>query len=196
MPDFSIILLSFVAMILSLTVHEFSHALAGLRLGDETARRMGRLTLNPLSHVDPIGTVLIPLLGALTGFPVFGWAKPVPYNVKYGKWGAVIIALAGPGSNFVFAAVAALLLQIVAGTGVAATSLLPTFLVLLILVNVVLGVFNFLPVPPLDGSKLADALLDSPQHRHILQFLHQRGTMILFGLILAAPVFVFYAASA
>lgn len=181
-------LLGLVAMLISLTVHEFSHALVGLMLGDETARRAGRLTLNPMSHIDPIGTVLIPLVGALSGLPVIGWAKPVPfnpYNLKYPKWGPTMVALAGPVSNFLGAAVYLLMLKFVVSTlGLPITNLLPLFLTLLAVVNIVLGVFNFIPVPPLDGSNVLKALLDHPKHRNTVFFLETKGPMILFAIII------------
>lgn len=175
-------------MLISLSTHEFSHALAGYVLGDETAKRMGRLTLNPLSHIDPVGTILIPLLGAFSGLPLFGWAKPVPfnpYNLRYRKWGAAIVAMAGPVSNFVLAFVYLFLLKFVLeGLKLPANNLLPLFLAMLVVVNIVLGVFNFIPIPPLDGSQLLGVLLDSPQHRNIRLFLETRGPMILFLLIM------------
>jgi Zn-dependent protease len=138
-------------------------------------------------HLDPIGTVLIPLLGALSGLPLIGWAKPVPfnpYNLRYQKWGPVMVALAGPVSNFLFAAVYLAILKIAfQALGLPFTNLLVIFLILLVMINIALGIFNFIPVPPLDGSKLAYALLDSPKHRRIVYFLETRGPVLLLALV-------------
>jgi Zn-dependent protease len=181
-------LVAILAMFISLSTHEFSHALAGYLLGDHTAKRMGRLTLNPAAHIDPIGTIVVPLLGALSGFPLIGWAKPVPfnpYNLKYRKWGPTIVALAGPVSNFVLAFFYLLLLRFsLTVLHLGLTNLLVVFLLVLSIINVVLGVFNFIPVPPLDGSKLLHALLDHPKYTHALMMLESRGPMILMFIII------------
>jgi len=181
-------LLGLGAMLISLTVHEFSHALASFLLGDETARRAGRLTLNPAAHIDPIGTLLIPAIGAMSGLPVMGWAKPVPfnpYNLKFHKWGPVIVALAGPISNFIGAAFYLAMIRVCLFVfHLPVTNLLILFLTILAAVNIVLGVFNFFPVPPLDGSNLLKALLDHPKHHQTLFFLETKGPMILFAIII------------
>ena len=178
---------SLVAFVITLTVHEFSHALVGYYLGDETAKRLGRLTLNPIPHLDPIGTILFPIIGAVTGAPVFGWAKPVPvnpYNLRYGKWGAVLVALAGPASNVVVAVLATVTLLALTAAGLAPNNLLAVFLVLLAMISLVLAVFNLIPVAPLDGSRLLSALLDSPKHRSLRVFLETRGPLILLLVIM------------
>lgn len=176
-------ILGFAAFIVTLTAHEFSHALGGFLLGDETAKRYGRLTLNPLAHIDPIGTILIPLIGTLGGIPLIGWAKPVPfnpYNLKHGKWGAVIVSLAGPFANLVVATLAMLLTLLVTGPmGLMPDNLLVIFLSYLVMVSLALAVFNLLPVPPLDGSRLLHVILASPKHRNLLIFLETRGPLIL-----------------
>lgn len=181
-------LVGVLALLISLSVHEYCHALAGFVLGDETAKRMGRLTLNPIAHIDPIGTILVPLLGMISGLPVFGWAKPVPfnpYNLKYPKWGPIIVALAGPISNFFSAFLYVLLLKLCLGPlNLPPNNLLVTFLVILIIVNIVLGLFNFIPVPPLDGSRILTSLLDSPRHRNTLMFLETKGPMILLIIVI------------
>ncbi|OIO51957.1 hypothetical protein COY93_03300 [Candidatus Uhrbacteria bacterium CG_4_10_14_0_8_um_filter_58_22] len=186
--NFTFILIALLALYVSLTVHEFSHALSAYLQGDRTAQRSGRLTLNPLAHIDPVGTVLVPLLGALSGFPLIGWAKPVPFNphnLRNSRWGSVAVALAGPISNFVMAFVFLGLLRLaVINFALPQSNLLVVFLFLLVTVNVVLGIFNFIPVPPLDGSKLLHALLDAPQYRSLLITLETRGPLILMGLIL------------
>jgi Zn-dependent protease len=156
-------ILLFVALLLSLTLHEFAHAWSAWKLGDDTAARMGRLSLNPLVHADPIGTVLFPLLGL-----PFGWAKPVPVNparfrrdVNMGR-GMAITAAAGPLSNVVLAVAAAVAYGLLArfspdlvrpGEGAARA------LAALLQINVVLALFNLLPVPPLDGSRIVDGFL-------------------------------------
>jgi Zn-dependent protease len=182
------ILIGLLAMLISLSTHEFSHALAGYLLGDETAKRMGRLTLNPVAHIDPVGTILIPLIGAFSGLPLFGWAKPVPfnpYNLRYQKWGAAMVAMAGPISNIVLAFVYLFSLKFaIEVLNLPVQNLLPLFLAMLVVVNVVLAVFNLIPVPPLDGSQLLGTLLDSPKHRDIRLFLETKGPTILFIIIM------------
>lgn len=188
MDNFLFAILGLAAMLVSLTVHEFSHALAGLALGDHTAMRSGRLSLNPMAHIDPIGTVLIPLLGALSGVPIMGWAKPVPYNpynLRFPKYGPLIVALAGPISNFVMAAVYLSALKWALGPlGLAQNNLLVLFLTALSIVNIVLGVFNFIPVPPLDGSNLLRIFLDHPKYRDTLFFLETKGPILIFAFIM------------
>lgn len=181
-------ILGFVAMIISLTVHEFSHGLMALGLGDDTAKRAGRLTLNPLSHIDLIGTVVLPILGILSGLPLLGWAKPVPYstyNIKYPRFGGMFIALAGPISNFVMAiislSVLAILIKVV---NLPLENFLIMFLIIFALINISLGFFNLLPLPPLDGSKILSAIFNSPKHQKIFMLLEQRGFWILWGIIL------------
>ncbi len=152
-----------IPLILSLTVHEFSHAWAAWRLGDDTAARMGRLTLNPIPHIDPIGTLLLPMLGI-----PFGWAKPVPvatHRFRRGismATGNILTSLAGPVSNLVLGLVVAVLLGILArfapdairpGQGVS------ELLWNLMTVNAALAVFNVIPIPPLDGSHVAEELM-------------------------------------
>jgi Zn-dependent protease len=144
-----------VILIVAFTIHEFAHAYTAVQLGDDTPRQMGRLTLNPLAHLDPIGSLLLIIAG-------FGWAKPVPvnpYNLRNGpKMGMVLVAAAGPFSNFVMAALAAIpfRLGIVPdlGGGGSIVPSLQDFLVSFIYINLVLMLFNLIPIPPLDGSKI------------------------------------------
>jgi len=182
------LLISILALLISLGTHEFCHALVSFWLGDSTAKRLGRLTLNPLAHIDPIGTVLVPLIGMLSGFPIIGWAKPVPtnpYNLRYHKWGMTIVALAGPVSNLLGAAVYLVMLKtVLAVFDLPLHNLLVLFLAQLVMVNLVLCLFNLLPVPPLDGSRLMEALLDAPKYRNLLFFLERQGPMLLFLLIM------------
>lgn len=171
-----------VVIILALTVHEFAHAYVAYKHGDKTAEHAGRLTLNPLPHISLSGFIFMLIFG-------FGWAKPVPfnpYNLKNPKRDAVWIALAGPGSNLIMAAAAAIILRIVLTTGIAAGSLLPLFLILTVIINLFLLFFNIVPVPPLDGSKLIDALLQKPQHAQLRIAIHTYGPQILFAMVFIA----------
>jgi Zn-dependent protease len=170
-----------IAIFVALTVHEFSHALMGKLRGDATAEREGRLTLNPISHIDFTGFILLLLFG-------FGWAKPVPYNpynLKDPKWDSVRIALAGPFSNMIMAAIAGTAFRIlVVGGIIAPLNLLSIFLFLTILLNLFLLLFNIIPVHPLDGSKLFFALFDGPQHQELRRFVATRGPQILMIAVL------------
>ena len=170
-----------------LTVHEFSHAWAGHMLGDITAKREGRLTLNPLSHIDPFMTLLLPLGLILLGSPVvFGAAKPVPFNperVRYGEFGAAMIAVAGPLSNLVMAALAAGIVNLFQGSlGVD----LIQILLLFVIINIGLFVFNMIPIPPLDGSRLLYAFAPESLQR-FMATLENFGVFLIFGLIVMAP---------
>lgn len=173
------------AILASLTVHEFSHALMAKTRGDLTAEREGRLTLNPLAHLDLFGFIPMLLFG-------FGWAKPVPfnpYNLKNPKWDSVLIALAGPFSNLVVATVAALSIRYLVGSQIITSlNLLVVFLFLLIILNLFLMFFNFVPVPPLDGSKLFLALFDAPRYADLRRIVLVRGPQLLMVLILLSLV--------
>lgn len=170
-------------ILLSLTVHEFSHAYMAYRKGDRTAESAGRLTMNPLSHIDPIGFIALLFFG-------FGWAKPVPfnpYNLKDPRRDALHIALAGPTSNFLVAVAAALVFRLLIALDVLSmTSLLPTFLILLILVNLFLMIFNLVPLYPLDGSSILDAVLVKPHQQKIRQQIAFYGPRVLFTLVIIA----------
>ncbi len=186
MDSFVEVIIMFCALILSLVVHEYTHGLVAYFLGDDTARRAGRLTLNPLPHLDMVGTVVLPLLAIVSGFPIIGWAKPVPYNpynLKDQKWGPVYVAIAGPLSNFAGAAIYLTALKYLIGS-LGQSNLLIVFLIQLAIVNIVLGIFNLLPVPPLDGSKILSALFDSPKHRSTLLWLETRGPNLLMAIVL------------
>lgn len=165
-----------VAILVSLTIHEFSHALIARWRGDRTAEREGRLTLNPLAHLDLFG--FIPLL-----FLGFGWAKPVPfnpYNLRNPKWDSVAVALAGPLSNLLLALIAGLGLRFFLFFSPAGSDfLLVTFLVILILLNLSLLLFNLIPIHPLDGSKLFFAIFDRPHHAALRRFVAENGPRLL-----------------
>jgi Zn-dependent protease len=187
--DFSRIFIEFVVLIFSLTVHEAAHAFTSDRLGDPTARLLGRVSLNPAVHVDPIGTILFPLIAMVTNVPVLGWAKPVPVNITRlkGHWKRkyMLIAAAGPASNVVLAILASVLLHVVPVAGdVEAATLAPlaAFLYQAVLLNVLLAVFNMVPVPPLDGGNVLAGVLRGPV-ADAYESLRPYGFMILYGLM-------------
>jgi Zn-dependent protease len=175
------VLIVFVVILISMTVHEYMHAYVGYRLGDTTAHDEGRLSLNPLRHIDPFMTVLLPLITlVLFHLPILA-AKPVPFNparLKYDEYGAALLALAGPLSNLAMAFVAALLSNFVA-LGSFADLLLDTFVV----INVALFVFNLVPIPPLDGSRVLYAFAPDSLRR-VLEAIEPFGFIVVFGLIL------------
>lgn len=169
------------AILIALTVHEFSHALVGKWRGDDTAERYGRLTLNPLAHIDPAGFIMLLVAG-------FGWAKPVPFDPRQLRQpvkDGLLIALAGPISNVVLAVIAALLTRaLVLGGAVSPTSLLSAFLVLSVVVNLLLALFNLIPVHPLDGSKIVDAVFHAPRYAKFRHALETYGPRVLFVAVL------------
>jgi len=147
-----------IILIFSAIVHEVMHGVAAEWLGDKTARYAGRITLNPISHLDPVGSIFLPLILSLTHSPIlFAWAKPVPYNpynLRPGRWSEAIVAGAGPASNLVIALLCGLVIRLgVLGSDVS------QILYLVVVMNVMLCVFNLVPIPPLDGSKVLAALL-------------------------------------
>jgi len=190
--DFVQVFISFLVLVFSLTVHEAAHAWSADRLGDATARMLGRVSLNPAVHVDPIGTVLFPLIALLTNLPVIGWAKPVPVNILNlrGNWREryMVIAAAGPASNIVLAVIASLVLRAIAPASADAleeglVSPLATVLTSAIYINVLLAVFNMVPVPPLDGGNVLAGLLRGPVGQ-AFERIRPYGFMILYGLML------------
>src|SRR5512147_51363 len=183
-------------LLVGLPVHEFSHALAAYRLGDGTAKLFGRLTLNPIAHFDPVGGVLLAVtfLGSAAAGSAFGfgWAKPTPVNplnLRYGRRGEAIVAAAGPISNFVLAAAAAIPMRyLIANPELAIqVPLLVQVLDYFIYINIVLMVFNLIPVPPLDGSKILFAFLDRRTEYQIRPILEQYGFFILILLFFIPP---------
>lgn len=168
------------ALLLTLSVHEFAHAYIGFRLGDPTAERMGRLTINPLAHIDPIGFLMVLLVG-------FGYAKPVPFNPSYLRdriWGPAMIAAAGPFSNLLLGTACALIYRFVAPS-LGPNNLLTFVLATLGVINFALMLFNLIPVPPLDGSKVLIAALSDSRFNQIRAFLELQGPYLLLMLILA-----------
>ena len=176
-------------LVIAIVCHEVAHGYAAQLLGDPTASRQGRLTLNPLRHVDPVGTLLVPGALALAGGPVFGWAKPVPvnkYRLRNPRLGMMAVAAAGPGINFVLALLGAVALgaaMAALGPGVMEDgNALGTALSLFLLINIFLGLFNLLPIPPFDGSHIVGGLL--PQRvQPYWERLQAAGIVLLLGLI-------------
>ena len=187
-------LVQFCVLLFSLSFHEFGHAWTALRCGDPTARNLGRVTLNPLAHADPIGTVLFPLLQIFARVPLIGWAKPVPYdrhNLRHPGRDDILIGIAGPGANLILAFLAAVLMRLSAvGAGAAEAGVgaslhefgqvvLPRFLE----INLLLALFNLLPVPPLDGSALVENLLPQPAGRAFRAFGARWGFVLVLALV-------------
>lgn len=184
MPNLQTLLIYIIPLLFAITLHEAAHGWVASKLGDHTARMMGRVTLNPIKHVDPVGTILVPLALLLmpgVGF-IFGWAKPVPINfraLRSQKSGMIWVALAGPGANFLMAigwlmlAIISLKLELFILYSMARVG---------IFLNILLAVFNLFPIPPLDGSRVISALLPGPLAYKYGQF-EQYGFLILLGLM-------------
>ncbi|MBP7807353.1 site-2 protease family protein [Candidatus Saccharibacteria bacterium] len=172
------ILFYLVSLIFAIGIHEAMHGYAAFWLGDDTAQQEGRLTLNPLKHIDPVLTVLMPMMLLLLGLPPFLAAKPVPFNpmrVKYEEFGAALIALAGPLTNFALAAFTAVLLRLF--VGIDSLYLLQALSIFLV-VNVAIFVFNMIPFPPLDGSRVLYAVAPAPVQR-VMEQIEQMGLVII-----------------
>jgi Zn-dependent protease len=185
-----------IMLLVGFPIHEFSHALAAYRLGDGTAKLFGRLTINPIAHFDPIGGVLLAVTfigSAASGSAFgFGWAKPTPVNpmnLMHGRRGEAIVAAAGPISNLILAAAAAIPLRYLIGQPelLAELTMLAQVLSLFVLINLVLMIFNLIPIPPLDGSKVVFAFLDRRTEYQIRPILEQYGFIILLVLFFLPP---------
>ncbi len=180
----------FVVILFSMMLHEIAHGFVAYRLGDETAKLSGRLTLNPFKHLDPFMSIILPLFLAITGMPVFGGAKPVPINtrnLKYGEWGFALVALAGPFTNFILAFVFFAIAHF-AGIPVSEaiysnSSVATIFFSTAIFVNIGFAVFNILPIPPLDGSRLLYAIAPD-SIRPAIESFERYGIIIIYVLIL------------
>lgn len=180
------IIIVVVSLLISVGVHEAMHALVAHRLGDTTASDEGRLTLNPLKHIDVLTTILLPTVMLLLHLPPIFVAKPVPFDpsqVRYGEYGAALMAIAGPFSNFVLAAIAALILRFVPLSGEMVNALL-----LFLTVNVGLFIFNMLPIPPLDGSRLLYAFAPEPLQRVMYQIESFGFVGLIIIILLLSPV--------
>jgi len=181
----SSILIGFAIVIVALTIHEAAHAWTADRLGDPTARLLGRVSLNPLVHIDPIGTILLPLLAIFSGLPILGWAKPVPVNVsrlRHHRRDFMIVAAAGPISNLLQAFVIAGVFRTLYDPS--ASDLLPAILKDAVTTNLVLAFFNLIPIPPLDGGNVLAGLVPESVARVIDQ-VRQFGFIALYALMLS-----------
>ena len=186
-----------VPVLFSIIIHEVSHGWMALRLGDDTAKNMGRLTLNPLVHIDPIGTIILPFIMIIVGGPVFGWAKPVPFN-PYNfhprvnrRNGIMWVGISGPASNFAIAFVASFVLvfsqRFLSGLPALLFISISQLSQVLLFINLILGFFNLIPIPPLDGSKVLMRFLPP---RFEIQYLKlERYGMLILILILATGGF-------
>ena len=183
--DFIQIAVVLVIILISMTLHEAMHAFVSYWLGDDTAKREGRLTLNPLKHIDPFLTIILPIGLAIIGGPIFGGAKPVPFRpdqVRWGDWGAALVAIGGPLTNLVLAFVG---FGVYVVLGMPSTGdlayILPTF----VSVNLGFFLFNIIPIPPLDGSRVLYALAPEPV-RTAMRFIEQYGIILVFAIVLLA----------
>lgn len=179
-------------LIFSVVIHEVAHGFAALALGDRTAEEEGRLTLNPIHHIDPFGSVILPAMSYFLGGIIVGWAKPVPYNplrLRNGKWGSALVGIAGPAANILLALVFGLSLRFL--PSLPESSFLINFVSIaatISLLNLTLAFFNLVPIPPLDGSKLLFALM--PRHWYgVRMMLEQYGIfLLLFFIAVLAPL--------
>ncbi len=174
-------------ILVSMVLHELAHGVVAYWLGDNTAKEDGRLTLNPLKHLDPILSVLMPLLLFVSGGPVFGGAKPVPVdsrNLKFGPWGMALVAIAGPLMNFLLALVSFLIGH---WTGLLYdTGLVGTIFTQMVMVNLGFGVFNLIPIPPLDGSRVLYAIAPDPI-RDFMERFENVGLIVVMVIVVVFP---------
>ena len=183
-----------VPLVIAIVFHEVAHGLVARRLGDPTAEKMGRLTLNPIKHVDPVGTVVLPMILAIAQAPIFGWAKPVPVRadrMRKPRRDMIIVALAGPGMNFLLAVLATAILAaglaLGGGNPLTPGGFIASNALNFLLINIFLAVFNLIPLPPFDGGHVVENLLPRPL---ALRF-HQLGRyslVVLFALLLIVPM--------
>jgi Zn-dependent protease len=182
-----------IPLVIAIVFHEVAHGLVARRLGDPTAQERGRLTLNPIKHIDPFGTVILPLLLAISHAPVFGWARPVPVNyarLRNPRRDMVLVALAGPGMNLLLAVVGAMVLAATlawsSDPNSLATGLIAANALNFIFINIFLGVFNLLPVPPFDGGHVVEGLLPAPLAIRFRQ-IGRYSLLVLMLLLLVLP---------
>ncbi len=182
-------LMQYIALLFSLTIHESAHALSAHFMGDDTAKHMGRISLNPLNHIDPVGTVIIPLFMIFfpSSIPLFGWAKPVPVNplnFQDREKGISLVSIAGPFSNFVLMLIAIVLYRIVIKVPfLYSFQPLQLFLFYLAAINLILAIFNLLPIPPLDGSGVLAKVVGLKNYEGYVSKIGPYGFLILLGLI-------------
>jgi len=189
--NFAQIFIGFVVLLFSLTVHEMAHAWTADRLGDPTARLLGRVSLNPIVHADPLGTVIFPLVASVSGLPLIGWAKPVPVNVArlgHPRRDHMMVAAAGPIGNLLLATAAALALALLPVSPVTigepnVSAPIATLLSLSLQINVLLAVFNMIPIPPLDGGNVLSGLLPY-RLAAVFDRVRPYGFLLLYALML------------
>ena len=192
--NFTVVIITLLVILVSMTIHEAMHAFMGYFLGDQTAKAEGRLTLNPIRHIDPFLTILLPLTLLVLGAPVFGGAKPVPFNphkVRFGEWGLALVAIVGPLTNLVLAFT-------FFGIGVSlgfvdkfgfSLSLIGVMLQAFVFVNLGFFAFNMIPIPPLDGSRVLYAL--APDFvRNFMRQVEQYGLVIIMALVMVGSPFI------
>ena len=187
------VLIIFGVIIISMTLHEAVHAFVGYFLGDDTAKAQGRLTLNPLKHIDPVLTIAMPILLYIMGGPIFGGAKPVPLNpsrIRHGEWGMALVAVAGPLTNLLLAFIAfgiGVIFGVISTDGIAAT-LAGQIIWIFVQVNLGFFIFNMLPIPPLDGSRVLYALAPEGARRVMEQIERYGLVIVLLIVLVASPV--------
>ena len=193
--DIGQLVIIFAVLLFSLTVHESAHAWTAAKFGDPTAQQLGRISLNPAVHVDPVGTVLLPLVAFTTGAPIIGWAKPVPVdarNLARPRQDFLFIAAAGPASNLVLATMASVVMRMVPVSpvdfGIGPAVPVWTIAAMVFELNLLLAVFNMLPVPPLDGGKVLAGLLPAGLARAYDRVLRRWGFLVLYGLLLTGAL--------
>ena len=186
--DFTYIIVVIGVILFSMTLHEALHGFMAYWLGDDTAKHSGRLTLNPIKHIDPFMTIILPIILAISGAPIFGGAKPVPFNptrLKWGEWGSALVALAGPLTNFTLAFIGfAVLVAVNPPDGSLGSMVMSVF----VIVNLGFFVFNMIPIPPLDGSRVLYALAPDFARRG-MESIERFGVLFIFAIVLvASPV--------
>lgn len=183
------------ALVIAIVFHEVAHGWVALLLGDPTAKERNRLSLNPIRHVDPFGTLILPGLLMLSGLPAFGWAKPVPVikqRLRNPRFGMMAVAAAGPGTNLVLAGIGAIVLGLLLRPygGLQVPTGIPAFVVAVLVnflaINIFLALFNLLPIPPFDGSHIVEGLLPEPAAR-AYEKLRPYGFLLVFLLLLVVP---------
>ena len=182
------IIIVLIVILLSMTIHEAMHAFMGYVLGDSTAKEEGRLTLNPIRHIDPVMTILLPLIMVILHAPVFGGAKPVPFNpnrVRFGDWGAALVALSGPITNLIIAFIAfgvGVFSGVINNAGAVQSTIFGLIISTAVSVNLGFFVFNILPIPPLDGSRILYAVAPNSV-RSVMQKIEQNGVLLVMIIV-------------
>ena len=182
------IIVVLIVILLSMTIHEAMHAFMGDALGDNTAKEEGRLTLNPIRHIDPVMTILLPLIMVILHAPVFGGAKPVPFNpnrVRFGDWGAALVALSGPITNLIIAFIVfgvGVFSGVINNTGAVQSTIFGLIISTAVSVNLGFFVFNMLPIPPLDGSRILYAVAPD-SIRGVMQKIEQNGILLVMIIV-------------